>query len=111
MWAGLRCSPAPLLRGGELLVGSWKSGLGGHGEGLRRSRWRGRRGTAGCLTRRPNSSERGNHPWSFHSPPSAGGNGGGDRRDAGRRGGWGGAVVVLRAWESHVHGKGRQRVR
>src|SRR6266487_6706004 len=33
-----------------------------------------------------------------------------DRRDAGRRRGWGGAVVVLRAWESHVHGEGRQRV-
>src|SRR6266540_3291780 len=25
--------------------------------------------------------------------------------------GWGGAAVVLRAWESHVHGEGRQRSR
>src|SRR6516162_1154171 len=35
---------------------------------------------------------------------------GGDRRDACRRRGWGGAAVVLRARESRVHGKGRQRV-
>jgi RNA-directed DNA polymerase len=33
-----------------------------------------------------------------------------DRCDACRRRGRGGAVVVLRAWESHVHGEGRQRV-
>lgn len=25
--------------------------------------------------------------------------------------GWGGVLVVVRAWESHVHGEGEQRVR
>jgi len=39
MWAGSRCVPAyRWLMGGELLVGYWMSGLGGHGECLRRSR-------------------------------------------------------------------------
>ena len=97
------------MMGGELPIGSHQPGLGGHGESLRRNRWRCRRGTAGGLTRRPNSSERGNHPSSFHIRPQPEGCGG-DRRDVSRRRGWGGAVVVLRAWESHVHGEGRQHV-
>ena len=38
IWAGLRCVPGRESAGGELLAGSCRSGLGGHGEGLRRSR-------------------------------------------------------------------------
>ena len=51
MWAGSRRVPVPLPRGGELQAGSYPLGSGGHGEGLRRSRWRCRRGRVGCLTR------------------------------------------------------------
>jgi hypothetical protein len=66
---------------GELLVGSVWFGLGGHGERLRRSRWRSRGGIAGCLTRRPDISERGNHPLLIHAWPSARGSVGVDRCD------------------------------
>src|SRR5580700_10031824 len=97
------------MTGGELRDGSVGPYLGGQGELPRSSRWRGRRGRAGCLVRRPDDSERGNHPRAFRARLPARG-AGRDRRDACRRRGWGGAAVVLRARESRVHGEGRQRV-
>src|SRR3954469_18305389 len=109
MWAGLRCVPAAVL-GGELLVRYCLLEPGGHGECLRRNHWRYRRGRAGCLTRQPDSSERGNYPRLFHRRFPAGERRGwiGATSTEGR--GWDGAAVVLRARESRVHGQGWQRV-
>jgi hypothetical protein len=87
---------------------------GGHGEGLRRSRGEGCRGRAGHLSRPPVGGERGNRRRAAFSPPGKAGDGkAGDGKArrllmARRRGG---VLVVVRAWESDVHGEGGQRVR
>jgi hypothetical protein len=44
-----------------------------------------------------------------YTPPSQGGDG--QARSRLLVLGWGGVLVVVRAWESHVHGEGGQRVR
>lgn len=67
------------------------------------------RGKAGRHTRRTVSSERGNHPGSPLPPASQVGDGQARRQPTGP--GWGGVPGVVRAWESHVHGEGGQRVR
>jgi hypothetical protein len=67
-WVAARICPSTTTDG-ELPIGSLRSGSGGHGEGLRRNRWRCRRGTAECLTRRPNTRERGNHLRPFRGIP------------------------------------------
>ena len=74
--SGLGCGAyPPTMAGGELPIGSVSPGLGGHGEGLRRSRRRCRRGRARCLIRRLSISERGNRPLLFPVLPSARGSG------------------------------------
>ena len=73
--AGVRCVPA--LHDGRGTPGwvSWAF-LGGQGESPRSSRWRGRRGRAGCLIRRPDDGQRGTHPRAFRARLPARGPGG-----------------------------------
>ena len=73
--AGSRRAPAHHCWAGELQVWSRRLGLGGHGEWSTTVAVAIRRGRAGCLTRRPDASERGNHSRTFHRCSSARGDG------------------------------------
>jgi hypothetical protein len=84
-------------------------GVGGHDEGLRRSRGQACRGKAGHRSRRPVSGERGNRLWVAFLPASRAGSG--KARRLLMTWGRGGGSVVVRGWESRPHGEGTQRVR
>jgi hypothetical protein len=89
----------PDLSGGELLVRYCSLGLGGHGEGLRRSRGDAAGVEPGASPVDRTTVNVGTISIPLHHLlPSLGA--GVDRPDAGRWMGWGGAVVVLRAGES-----------
>ena len=86
-------------------TGRW----GGHDEGLRRSR-----GDAAGEKLGASPVERSavNVGTILGSPsPPASQVGGGKARRQPITLGWDGVLVVVRAWESHVHGEGGQRVR
>src|SRR5438552_2569992 len=99
IWAGWRCAPAPHDGRGTPGPVSGRR-LGGHGEGLRRSRGEAAGGIAGHLTRRSVHGERGNHPGvPVLARPSRPG-GGGLARCPPMAPGRGGGPVVVRAGES-----------
>ena len=86
-------------------VGRW----GGHEESLRRTRGEAAGEQLGTSPVDRSVSERGNHPGSPSPPPSQGGGGQACRQLM--VSGWDGVLVVVRAWESHVHGEGGQHDR
>jgi hypothetical protein len=86
-------------------VGRW----GGHEESLRRTRGEAAGEQLGASPGDRSVSERGNHPGPPSPPPGQGG--GGQARRQLMISGWDGVLVVVRAWESHVHGEGGQHDR
>lgn len=86
-------------------VGRW----GGHEESLRRTRGEAAGEQLGASPVNRSVGERGNHPGSPSPPPGLGG--GGQARRQLMVPGWDGVLVVVRAWESHVHGEGGQHDR
>jgi hypothetical protein len=86
-------------------VGRW----GGHEESLRRTHGEAAGEQLGASPVDRSVSERGNHPGSPSPPPSRGG--AGQARGQLMVSGWDGVLVVVRAWESHVHGEGGQHDR
>ncbi len=98
-WTRGEATPAPVVYAG------WEA----TGEGLRRTR-----GEAAAAKLDADPIDRytvntGTVPGSPSPRPSQGSGGQAHRRLMAR--GWGGGSVVVRAWESHVHGEGTQRVR
>ena len=86
-------------------VGRW----GGHEESLRRTRGEAAGEQLGTSPVDRSVSERGNRPGPPSPPPRLGG--GGQARRQLMVPGRDGALVVVRAWESHVHGEGGQHDR
>lgn len=81
-------------------VGRW----GGHEECLRRTHGEAAGEQLGTSPVDRSVGERGNHPGSPFAPSFQGGVG--QARRQLMVSGWDGVPVVVRAWESHVHGEG-----
>ncbi len=93
-----KTTPGPVMDAGQEATG----------EGLRRTRGEAAAAELGADPIDRHTVNTGTVPGSPYPPPGQGGGGQARRRLTAR--GRGGGSVVVRAWESHAHGEGTQRV-
>lgn len=110
IWAGKRCAPCRARSVGELPGGFRRSGSGGHGEGLRRSRGEAAGAKPGTSPVDRNAVNVGTVHVAVPAPRASLARRGGIGASSAEGRARGGAVVVLRGRESRSHGEGRQCV-
>src|ERR687885_2396320 len=108
MWAGSQCALRVDWAWGDSVAGE-QGRRGGHGEGLRRTHGDTAGEELGASPVERSAVNVGTVPEPPSPPASRAGGGQARRRPSGR--GPDGALVVVRAWESHVHGEGGQSSR